>query len=261
VPLTEDRERLAKAFIAGGLARRHKVVYLRALGGGDNPDLAERLREAFADALASRQLSVVDAHDIYARDGTFDLQRMLAWGSAQRALAIGEGWAGLSATSDMSAPAGAPGDELLSDQDAGLGAFGDCTLLCQYDHRHHPAGTLAAVASQYHVDIAPELASIGRTGCVAAALVAPKRTLRLAGELDFNCALAVGEAIDAHFHGPLRLDLADLQFIDVAGIRALRGRTRQAITIVDASPPARRLMELIAWDTDPGIEILDAATS
>jgi anti-anti-sigma regulatory factor len=41
------------------------------------------------------------------------------------------------------------------------------------------------------------------------------------------------------------LDLADVRFIDVAGLRALRGRTRQAITIVDASPSVLRLLALV----------------
>jgi anti-anti-sigma regulatory factor len=71
----------------------------------------------------------------------------------------------------------------------------------------------------------------------------------------------VGDTIDAHFHGPLKLDLADVRFLDVAGLRALRGRTRQAITIVDASPPVLRLLALMGWDTDPAIEILAGAES
>jgi ABC-type transporter Mla MlaB component len=261
VTLTEDRERVSMAFIADALARRHKVVYVRDCQDSDGAvDPAASLRETFPDALAHGQLQVLAAEEVYTPDGTFDIERMLAWASSQRRLAIADGWAGMSVTGDMTTLHEVPGGELVPEYEGRIGEVGEFTLLCQYDHRHCTTGTLAAVASQHHVDIGPELASIGRTGCVAAALVSPGRTLRISGELDFNCAAAVGETIDAHFHGPLRLDLADLQFIDVAGIRALRGRTHQAITIVDASPPARRLMELVAWDTDPAIEILDGTT-
>jgi anti-anti-sigma factor len=259
VALSQDRERLTSAFIASALARRHKVVYLR-----DRPldeHVAGDLRDIDAGALTSRQLAVLPAHEVFTPDGAFDMDRVLAWGVRQRDAARAEGWDGLSLTGDMSALHDAPGWERLAEYERRLteSLGDDCTMLCQYDHRHFSTGIHAEVALQHRVDISPELECIGRTGCLAAALVAPGRTLRIAGELDFDCAAAVGDAIDAHFHGALELDLADVRFLDVAGLRALRGRTRQEITIVAASPSVRRLLALVGWDTDPAIEILAAA--
>ena len=43
------------------------------------------------------------------------------------------------------------------------------------------------------------------------------------------------EVLDAHFEGPLRLDLADLSYVDVAGMRALRAHKGQRLTISPAS--------------------------
>lgn len=86
-----------------------------------------------------------------------------------------------------------------------------------------------------------QLGAIGRSGCLAAAMDRSANALRLAGELDFDCATAVGDTLHAQFHGPLRLDLADLRFIDVTGLRALRGRTGQLITVIGGvvyDPPA-----------------------
>jgi len=121
------------------------------------------------------------------------------------------------------------------------------------------AGTLAELIDAHGVDISPELAEVGRVGYFAASLVLPGPTLRLAGELDFACADALAGVLDAHYHGTLRLDLADLGYVDVAGLRALRGKRGQRLTITSASQPMRRLLVLLGWDTDPGIEIAEAA--
>jgi len=54
------------------------------------------------------------------------------------------------------------------------------------------------------------------------------------------------------------LDLADLSYVDVAGMRALRGRKGQHLIITPASNAVRRLVALMAWDTDPDVELLEA---
>jgi hypothetical protein len=105
--------------------------------------------------------------------------------------------------------------------------------VCQYDHGQLGAGAQREIADVHEVDIAPELAAIGRDGYMAAARVGrgPKATLRLCGELDFGCADTLASILGAHYHGRLRLDLEDLEFVDVAGMRALRGRTAQPLTV------------------------------
>jgi hypothetical protein len=40
-------------------------------------------------------------------------------------------------------------------------------------------------------------------------------------------------------------------------MRALRGRKRQQVTITPASDAVRRLLALLAWDTDPAIELVE----
>jgi hypothetical protein len=39
------------------------------------------------------------------------------------------------------------------------------------------------------------------------------------------------------------------------GMRALRGGKGQSLTIHAASDAVRRLAELLAWDTDPDVEV------
>jgi hypothetical protein len=129
---------------------------------------------------------------------------------------------------------------------------GTLVILCQYDHRGFAPGTLLEVAAAHTVDISPEL---GRDGDLAGARVQGEETLRFSGALDYVCADAVAGALDAHYHGDLRLDLADVGFADVSGMRALPGRKGQALTINGASESVRRLLGLLAWDTDPGVEV------
>jgi ABC-type transporter Mla MlaB component len=109
------------------------------------------------------------------------------------------------------------------------------------------------------VEISPELAPLGRDGDLAGARVLRTGALRLAGELDYDCAGTLADVLAAHFCGNLRLDLADLRFVDVVGMRALRGKAWQALSIAGASEPVRRLLSLMGWDTDPDVEVLDTA--
>jgi ABC-type transporter Mla MlaB component len=255
-----DRERLAAGFVLAGLSRGYKVVYLCDPRDAD-PTLA-LLRAADArveEALQRGQFDVRDAAATYAPDGTFDVERMLEAVRTEHTRALAAGYAGLSMTGDVGAGlSGIPGAQRLAEYerrlDAQLGGTTD-VLLCQYDHPTFDPQTISDAAAAHHVDVSAQLAAIGRTGVLAAARVHPPEMLRLAGELDFECAEGVADVVGAEFRRPLQVDLADLSFIDVAGLRALRGGATGGLTICAASQPVRRLVELLAWDTDPAVRV------
>jgi anti-anti-sigma regulatory factor len=263
----EDRHRLSLAFVRAGLDRGHKVVYFS--GEDATPFVAEltAIDDRVDAALERGQLEVRPAPREYIPDGTFDPARMCDAVSDMHARALAEGYPALSLATDMSWALGlAPGlDELLAYEDNVrtmmelIEADGTFAFLCIYDHGRFSAGTLAELVESHVVDISPELAQLGRVGYLAASRVFPGPTLRFCGELDFGCAEVVAGALDAHYHGTLRLDLADLAYVDVAGLRALRGKKGQHLSITSASQPVRRLLGLLGWDTDPGIEIAEAA--
>jgi ABC-type transporter Mla MlaB component len=257
-----DRERLTVAFVRDRLRRGDKVVCFF-----DDDDAAglmarlERMDPAFESAMARGQFEVRGARDAYIRDGRFDAERMLALFREEHDRARAEGYGGLSLTGQVPhAICELPGGEQLGSYEARLmsdigGLY--CSSLCQYDHGRF--GTLMSdVIEAHEVDASPDLAAIGRDGDLAAARDRRRGALRLAGELDFGCAQTVSEVLDVHFDGPRRLDLADLSYVDVAGMRALRGRKRGRLTISPASHAVRRLTVLLAWDTDPEIELLEA---
>jgi anti-anti-sigma regulatory factor len=261
----DDRARLAVAFVRAGLARGHKVVYLS--GEDEGATLLAGLAavdDRVDQALERAQLEVRPAPDDYLPDGTFDPAQRRDGLREEYARALADGYPGLSVATDMSWALGLSlgSDELVTyEHGVTMMMKPDARLmfLCIYDHGRFGAGVLAELVDSHGVDVSPELAQVGRVGYLAASRVLPGPVLRLSGELDFACAEALGAVLDAHYHGPLRLDLADLSYVDLAGLRALRGKKGQPVTITAASGPVRRLVALIGWDTDPGIEIAEAA--
>ena len=271
-PEAADRQRLAVSFVRDALRRGDKVIWFH--DGDEAEDMVARLRGLdpdFEPALARGQFAVRGARDAYLPDGRFEPDRMVTMLSDEHAQARAEGYGGLSMTGEMPAElCGSPGGEKLDVYEAQLADdhrqltqmdASSYSLLCQYDRVRFGPGILTEVLEFHEIDASPELAPIGRNGPLAAARDRGRDALRLAGELDFGSARTVSEVLDAHFHGPLRMDLADLSFVDVAGMRALRGHKGQPLTITPASDAVRRLLGLLAWDTDPGIVLQEGGGS
>jgi ABC-type transporter Mla MlaB component len=258
----DDRERLAVAFVRDRLRLGDKVVYF--FDGDDADALVARLEQldpGFEAAMARGQFEGRRARDAYIPDGRFEADRMLALLREERDRARADGYGGLSVTGEMpDAICELPGGDQLGAYEARLASDVDArsySVLCQYGHGGSGPGLLSNVIEAHEVEASPELAAIGRDGELAAARDRGRDALRLAGELDFGCAQTVSEVLDAHFPGPLRLDLADLSYVDVAGMRALRGHRGQRLTIGHASDAVNRVLALLAWDTDPDVELLD----
>jgi len=98
-----------------------------------------------------------------------------------------------------------------------------------------------------------DLEPIGRGGYLAAAVIGPKGMVRLTGELDVDTAAAVATVIDERCDAPISLDLAELEFVDVAGLRALRGTREHPIAITAPSEAVLRLIGILGWDSDPDV--------
>jgi ABC-type transporter Mla MlaB component len=258
----DDRERLTIGFVHDRLRHGHKVVYLF-----DDDDEAavvarlERLDAAFEPARARGQFEVRRAQAAYLADGCFDPERLIAMLHQEHERAHAEGYTGLGVIGEMpAAVCEAPGGDQLAAYEAQVDAGIDgaaCSILCQYDHGRFNGDVMSDVIRAHQLDASPELAAIGRDGDLAAARDREHDALRLAGELDFGCAQTVSDVLDAHFDGPLRLDLADLSYVDVAGMRALRHKG-QHLTISPVSDAVQRLLALLGWDTDPDVELLEA---
>jgi anti-anti-sigma regulatory factor len=203
-------------------------------------------------AIESGQLEVLCAQETYLPDGSFRTDRMLEtlWNAQERAAS--SGYAALSVTGEMTwaLDRAVGGDQLLDyERRASAVADDDSEIFCQYDQGRFTQADapIDALVEAHSVDIAPELAAIGRDAPYVSA-GAVGGVLRLAGALDFASADVVAGVLDRHFAGDIRLDLADIEFIDVAGMRSLRGGRGRAPTINHASDAVTKLLNLLGWD-------------
>jgi anti-anti-sigma regulatory factor len=246
-----DRRRVVASVVSRVLERGDRAVYLH-----DRVDARELVSdladadEAVGTALDRGQL-VVRSPRIHAVEGTFDIDFLLGWCSDERDRSLADGYEDLMLIVEVGASIADA--QALEDFEQRLDALASpaTAILCIYDPAR--AAPSSAVASLHDVELAAELAPVGRKGDLEAAHLR-SGALRLAGDLDFDAAPLLTEVLRARRCGSLVLDLADLHFVDVAGMRGLRGRPgERSIAIVAASEAFRRLSDLIGWDTDPGV--------
>jgi ABC-type transporter Mla MlaB component len=246
-----DRRRVVASVVGDVLRRGDRAVYLHDRLDADElvSDLADA-GEAVGTALERGQL-VVRSPRIHAVEGTFDIDFLLGWCSDERDRSLADGYERVTLIVEVGASIADA--QALEDYEQRLDALASpaTAILCIYDlARVAPS---SAVALLHDVDLAPELAPVGREGYLEAADLR-SGALRLAGELDYDAVPALTDVLRARGRGSLALDLADLHFVDVAGMRGLRGRPgERSIAIVAASEAVRRLSDLMGWDTDPGV--------
>ena len=132
-------------FLLEGLRRNDKCVYIS--DGLSKEDLFEHLMHAVpevGDVLDTR-ISYFTTDDVYLKDGRFDKERMLRSLSDMRDQSLKEGYAGLTATGEMSwASRDVPGKSELLEYEARLNFMypGSSTdLLCQYSESDFDAAT------------------------------------------------------------------------------------------------------------------------
>jgi ABC-type transporter Mla MlaB component len=255
-----DRSRLTLAFVRARVRRGDKVIYFADGDGVEAFDLQGS--PALVPARERGQLEIRPSQDVYLQDGRFEPERILAMLLRDHEQAAADGYRGLSVAGEVPPTIcqSHGGDQLTSyeAQVASRCNEPSYALLCQYDHRKFHPDLVEEVVESHQVDAAPELAAIGRAGELAAVWDRRRSSLRLAGELDYSCAGVVSAVLDERFPDQRRLDLADLSYVDVAGMRALRGRAGQRLTIGPVSHAVRRLVPLLGWDTDPDIELMEA---
>jgi ABC-type transporter Mla MlaB component len=246
-----DRRRVVASVVGDVLRRGDRAVYLHDRLDADElvSDLADA-GEAVGTALERGQL-VVRSPRIHAVEGTFDIDFLLGWCSDERDRSLADGYERVTLIVEVGASIADA--QALEDYEQRLDALASpaTAILCIYDPAR--VAPSSAVALLHDVDLAPELAPVGREAYLEAADLR-SGALRLAGELDYDAVPALTDVLRARGRGSLALDLADLHFVDVAGMRGLRGRPgERSIAIVAASEAVRRLSDLMGWDTDPGV--------
>ncbi|WP_426508526.1 MEDS domain-containing protein [Dactylosporangium sp. McL0621] len=242
LPFASDAEQreVVSAFIADGLRRGERVLYFsdRTNSGALDAWLGPRGVDG-ALAIARGQLEVRAADG---SDAGFDPAEVLSGIRLAVREARAAGFQGLRLTGEMSwTRRGVPGTTKLHEYEAGVSSTvvdsADLAAVCQYDERLFERADLAGLVSVHHGVVCIDPLHDDRRLRIVPTY--SPRGLRVAGVVDDSTAAPLADALAQAADWPtgeplLVLDLAELTFIDVAGIRAL-------VRFAESVAPERRV--------------------
>lgn len=239
-------EGVAASFLASGGQRGEKTV---AFGPQCSPD-RERLRplaavvaDPYLDVLGGRGLEPATMFEMFAE---------------QTRVAREEGYSRLRVAADMDwlLPAKAPDTDLIAFEvllDRVVGEL-DATVMCAYRRSSFGPDTVLGTCCTHPVVLGeddPPFRLVAGDGAA----------WRLSGEIDLACAQPLAAALRATARAPWILDLARLDFADVAGLRAIATTVARAglpLDVRHASPTLRRSWEILRFDDlAPGVRFAD----
>ncbi|MFC4061318.1 MEDS domain-containing protein [Planomonospora corallina] len=265
---TEQRE-IATAFVTAGLTRRERVLYFT--DRASTATVHSWLRSGPPrTALHTGQLRVLTAGESYLTTGRFDPDTMVATLAAETDRSLHDGYTGLRVTGEMGwAVRDVPGADALEDYErkvATVFAAGRSAALCQYDTRLFAPARLHTLTGCHH-----GIAEMNALHHDALSRITPAyrhggRVLRLTGTIDQSNAPALGAVLTAETRRPgdLRLDLSELEFIDVAGLRviadtAARLTGDRRLHLLHLAPMLAGVIHLIGWDHEPRLTVTPRA--
>ena len=237
VPTSPQRDRAVVAgWIAGAVARREKVLYRYT----PTDDAATVLRRSLPGAgldpavLGSGQVRLADTTVLRAETGGRH-DALYALHLEQLRQATWEGFAGLALVGDAAAMRSITRDNVeLAGYERDLerlAAEVGVRSLCRYPPDEEP-GLLDEILAVHYRDVADDGWSVEVTG----------DRLRVRGEIDFLNADRLVPVLRAAMPAGVRsVDATEVEFCDVAGVRAL-------VSATDAVPPEARPMPVVVAD-------------
>ena len=249
-------------FVRAGLEAGDKVLWVADGGAAEVTELMAARGFDASEFLASGQLVVKGRTETYLGSGRFDAQAMLNRIRDEARESEAEGYPSIRITGDLSwASPDVPGfpelfeyeravDDLLRD----TGYIG----VCQYDTRQLAPAALTSAVQAHRAVVSQRSQEVLATPLLTLLVITRDANgmLSLYGDVDnsnvheFEAALAA--AIGSP--GAVVLDLAHLNFIDVAGLRVLERQATQSAEsgnrFVLSSPPAflERVLEVLELD-------------
>lgn len=240
-----------RTFLAGGLARGERLLCV----GERVIDRVRAGAEPFADVdplVSAGSLQLMTVAEAYAATGDFTAEHQFAFYDAATRRALDEGYAGLRVVAELTALAADPAlrEELvrwehLADQYIAQGP--GMTAMCAYS-RVLPVAALADVSSAHPAFHSP-------TAAPQFHVFFDDHRVALAGSVDLSEADRLARLLADSPTGPTAvLDLSRLEFVDVAGCRAIArwaGALRARgvpVEIRGASRLVRRVWQVLALD-------------
>ncbi|WP_198679199.1 MEDS domain-containing protein [Thermomonospora amylolytica] len=260
-----ERRRVVTAYVRDGLERGERVLYFADQSAV--PEVLGWLRAAgvrTAPALAGGQLLVTTAEDGYLAAGAFDPDAMVATLVKETRDSLAAGYTGLRVSGEMGwALRGVPGGERLGEYETKVNqVFADspASAVCQYDARRFDAAQLDDFDRRHPraVELEP-LYSDGLLRLVPS-FRSGRWTLRVTGTVDYRTVDALAAAMESalDWPGDVWVDMSELEFIDLAGVRVLahvaeRLPEGRRVHVANLAPLLCQVVGLVGWDEEPSL--------
>jgi anti-anti-sigma regulatory factor len=263
-----ERRAILSDYVRDGLRANHKVVYL------SDEDPAEAIVAEFAAggldlaaALADGRFVVRTAAEAYLATGQFDPDEIISLFATDIELALVQGYAGVRVTGEETfSLRGWPGTERFAEFERKIDEVFrtsrvNAMAICQYDRRWFAPARLRTL----------EACHVGRVrandyfdnGTLRISPTFSPPGLALAGAVDESTLPALTDALHtatAH-SGHLFVDLSQLGFCDIAGLRALVGAhrsgtgMRRQIILREMPDYLGFMLRIAGWDELPGVYV------
>ncbi|MEU6271929.1 MEDS domain-containing protein [Streptomyces populi] len=263
----EEQRRVMTTYLRDGLERGERVLYFADQWAPEQ--VLNWLRAAGTDpdaALNSGQLQVTTANDSYLAGGSFDADVMVATLRQEVADSLAAGYTGFRVSGEMGwALRDVPGAERLGEYERKVNAvFAEnrASAICQYDARRFDAAALHAFRHHHPgtVEAVPLYSSA--TLRLVPSFHNGRRSLRVVGDVDYHSAETLASALRTaeDWPGDITVDTSALQFLDLAGIRALvhtaeRLAEGRRLHVVDLDPMLCHVIGVVGWDEEPALTV------
>jgi ABC-type transporter Mla MlaB component len=261
----EEQRQVVAPFVVDGLARGEKVVYL---SDGTAPEALTVWLRAFGvdarPAWARGQLDIRPAEAAYAPTGRFCPGAMVDFVGREVATAQQGGYRGLRLAGEMGwALRAAPGSGGLPEYERQVQPLFDgrgVAALCQYDRRLFGDEAVAGFAACHRMTAEPN--PLYDDPALRITPTYRPRGMRVVGTVDRTTCDGLAAALRrwaASEPGDIHLDMSGLQFIDIAGLRALvnvaRDLERRTLHLDNLAPMLSTVVGLAGWADTPGLAL------
>ncbi|MET9700768.1 MEDS domain-containing protein [Streptomyces sp. NPDC006529] len=262
-----EQRRVVTAYLSDGLVSGERVMYFADQCAPQ--EVLGWLSAAGVDpgpALATGQLQVTTADESYLAAGSFDADAMVGALRQEMWDSLAAGYAGFRISGEMGwALREVPGADRLAEYETKVNAVfagQRASAVCQYDARRFDAAGLETF-DRCHPGVVQleELYADGVLRLVPA-FRAGQRSLRVVGTVDYRTTDALREALESAsaWSGDVWVDMSELEFIDLAGVRALahaadRLEAGRRLHVVDLAPLLCQVISVVGWDDIPSLSV------
>jgi anti-anti-sigma regulatory factor len=252
----EEQARVVGAFVADGLATNERVVYFDSAHSSEVPGLQSHYGVNPQPYLSNGRLRVISTQDTCMTGRSYDPRRLVAIANEEVLAADRDGLRSVRFSGDLSwvlrASGGGPRTLLAGEDetDATIAPSTMAMMLCQYDQRQCTPEEISRLRACHEVLV--EANPVFKDGVLTISPTFEPYGLSVAGEIDparhavFRDALIKIAGYDCDIH----LNLSQLDFIDLAGLRLLatfgiRMSNGRRLVLDNAPPYLRELMTLV----------------